>query len=232
MTQLMRLLTGAAAVAVVLVAGAWLLRPAGNAVGGPSATPSVSPATSPASGSASPSIRATSLPELNETFTSARHGVSINYPAGWTVSPATRPWPAGVQAPQAPNAELDMLVDPRDATRTFVMVSQPLARDTTPTTWLAAFERSYPQMPAACWPAPDQMEHGTVGGQPAWIHGGVIGCGFVEAIVFAGGRVYELTAYGQVNGIPYDRALFDALLATVTFDPAAADDSPVASTSP
>jgi hypothetical protein len=127
---------------------------------------------------------------------------------------------------------LDTLVDPADASHSFVVVSQRLARGATPATWLAAYERSAPQLPAACWPAPGLMDRVTIDGRPAWIHGGVPGCGFVEAIAFAGGRVYELTGYGPLSGIPFDRRLFDALLATVTFNPAAANDTPAASTSP
>jgi len=44
--------------------------------------------------------------------------------------------------------------------------------------------------------------------------------------VFAAGRVYELTAYGPTNAVPYPRPLFDSLLSTVKLDPAAANDRP------
>jgi hypothetical protein len=54
---------------------------------------------------------------------------------------------------------------------------------------------------------------------------------FTEAVAFAGGRVYELTAYFPTGGKPLGRNLFDALLSTVRFDPTAADDSPAASPS-
>jgi len=173
-------------------------------------------------------VQPTASAVLTQTFTSARHGVTVAYPAGWTVTPATRPWPAGGDAPSPPSPVLDTFTSPADPTHTFVMVSQPLAKGTTPQAWLTTYERSAPHFPAECWPSPDKMEHKTVGGQPAWIHGGVVGCGFTEAIVFDAGRVYELTGYAPVGGIPFDRSLFDALLASVRLDPGAADDTPAA----
>jgi hypothetical protein len=68
------------------------------------------------------------------------------------------------------------------------------------------------------------MEQTTIGGQNAWIHGGVPGCGFTEAIVFAGGRVYVLNGY---EGSFFNRALFQAFVSTVTFSPSNADDTPL-----
>jgi hypothetical protein len=172
------------------------------------------------------SVKFANVPALDASFTSARHGLSVRYPQRWTASPATKPWTVGSAAPEPPNPSLDVLGDPADPSRTFVLVSQPLAKGIDPATWLAAYERSAPQMPAACWPAPAQMEQTTVDGQTAWIHGGVTGCGFVEAIVFRGRRVYELTGYGPTNAVPYSRPLFDALLAGAKLDPASANDRP------
>jgi hypothetical protein len=172
-----------------------------------------------------------SVPALSQSFTSARHGYTLSYPTSWTVRAATAPWPVGSNGASPPDPMLDMFTDPASPS-TLVVVSQPLAKGTTAAAWLATYESSVPSMPATCWPAPAQMEHGTIDGQPASIHGGLAECGFTEAIVFDGGRVYELTAYFTTGGTPVDRALFDAVLATVKFDPAAADDSPAASARP
>jgi hypothetical protein len=172
------------------------------------------------------------VPELTEAFTSVRHGYSLRLPASWTVEPASAPWPAGTEAPGPPDPRLDQFTDPADSTRPFVVVSQPLASGTMPDGWLTAYEASAPQMPNSCWPVPAQMERITVSDQPAWVHGGAPNCGFTEAVTFAGGRAYELTAYYPVGAVPIDRRLFDAVLATVALDPAAADDTPVASAAP
>jgi len=89
--------------------------------------------------------------------------------------------------------------------------------------WLANYESAGPRTPY-CFPAPANMERATIGGQSAWIHGGVPGCGFTEAIVFAGSRVYLLSGY---KGSFFDRALFRAFVSTVTFSPSKADDTPL-----
>ena len=70
------------------------------------------------------------------------------------------------------------------------------------------------------------MEQVTVGGQTAWIHGGIAGCGFTEAVVFAGDRIYEFSSYFPPGGKPVSRPMFDAVLATVVMDPMAANDKP------
>jgi hypothetical protein len=62
------------------------------------------------------------------------------------------------------------------------------------------------------------MERATIDGQPAWIHGGLHACAFTEAIVFAGGRVYEFGALMENQSI-FDRTLFDTILGSVQLDP-------------
>jgi hypothetical protein len=79
-------------------------------------SPESSPAATPA---------ATSAPVVTETFTSAIHGLSIDYPAGWDVHPATAPWAGGPLAFDSPQA--DVLLDPALGGQvTLVMASMPL----------------------------------------------------------------------------------------------------------
>jgi hypothetical protein len=225
-----RALAGIAAVAVVAVVALTLLNRQPAAViggpGSPSPSPSVAPAPSP-----TPINTATW-----KSFTSARHGVTTLYPSDWTAAAATAPWVAGVEAPPPPNAILDAFTAPGPNGRAFVVLSQPLPTGVTGASWLATYEQAgAAKYPPVCWPSADKMEQTTAGGQPAWIHGGVASCGFTEAIAFAGGRVYELTAYQDPSMgafLVFDRALFDAFVSTVRLEPAKADDRPAPSVSP
>ncbi len=224
MNTFARLATVAAAIVIGLAGAVYLFTPRSNV--GPAATPTpAAPTNTP-----TPSIDTTGW----VAFTSSRHGFTISYPAAWTVAPATEPWPTGVgaEAPGPPSPELDELKDPAGSVTSFVVVSQPLAGGRTPDAWLTNYEQSAPLMPQACWPAPAAMERITIGGQPGWIHGGIATCGFTEVVTFAGGRIYEFTAYFTPGRTPVDRGLFDALIGSVTLNPSAADDTPVASSSP
>jgi hypothetical protein len=202
-----------ATIAVVVTVGIYAFRPVGN-IGGPNRS------------LGSPTPIATPAP-TSVAFKSARHGYRLDYPAGWTPTPATAPWPIGAAAPGPPSDELDTFADPNGA-QTFVVVSQSLGSQTSDV-WLADYEQSAPLMPPACWPTPPAMETATISGQVAWIHGGIAGCGFTEAVVFAGGRVYELTGYSRQPEATFDRSTFDAIIATIILDPSSADDTPVAS---
>jgi hypothetical protein len=78
----------AAVVAVVVLGvGAWQLLPGPSGPGGqPSPTPSVTPSVEP---SASPVPTA---PPLTGTHISAMYGLTLSYPAGWSVTEGTEPW--------------------------------------------------------------------------------------------------------------------------------------------
>jgi hypothetical protein len=217
-----RALAGIAAIAVVAAGGLLLSNGLpSNQVG---AAPSVSPSASP-SGSLIDTSGWTS-------FTSARHGISVRYPANWTVTPATAPWPAATDFADPPHPMLDTFTSPTKNV-TIAVVSQPLPTGMTGEAWLASRQAAnVAQDPAnaVCWPAPSDMERGTVDGLPAWIHSGCDSSdGSNNAVVFAGGRVYEITQYLDPT---FNRPLFDAFLSTITFDPTNADDTPVASPGP
>jgi hypothetical protein len=233
-----RVLIVIVAVAVIAVGGLLVLRP-GATVGGPNPPPTSS-ATASAPGTASrsavPSASAGASPSsspapspvdtsLWKAFTSKRHGFSMRYPGDWILGPATAPWPAGTPEAGPPDPMLDWF-SPNpvaDPTTWFWVTSQPVPASTTSLKWLTDDESLGPRTPY-CFPAPADMEQTTIGGQKAWIRGGVPGCGFTDAIVFAGGRVYILTGY---KGSFFDRTLFQAFVSTVTFNPSKADDTPL-----
>jgi len=178
----------------------------------------------PATTGAVASASTDAVPVLARSYTSSRHGFSLKVPAAWTVTPATAAWPAGTDAASPPSPMLDVFRDPSKPI-TLAVVSQPVAAGVTNAKWLSTYEQSAPAMPAECWPPVAQMETTTVDGHPAWIHGDSAKCVFTEAIVFAGGRVYEISAYVPPGSEPISRPLFDALVGSVTLDPGAADDS-------
>jgi len=109
MTRNARLAATLAALAVVVAIGIYALRPTSN-VGAPTPAPSAS---------ASPA--ATPI-DTSVAFTSAQHGYRLGYPAGWTVTPATAPWPVGAEAPAA---------------KLRVRISWPLTLSTSPRNWLS-----------------------------------------------------------------------------------------------
>ena len=225
-----RALAGIAAVAVVAVVALTLLnRPPAAVIGGPG-SPSPSPSVAP---TPSPTPINTST---WKSFTSARHGETILYPADWTATAATAPWPAGVEAPPPPNPMLDAFTAPGTNGPAFVVVSQS-TKGVTDASWLATYEKNgAAKYPLMCWPSAATMEQRMlIGGIPASIHGGLEGCGFTEAIAFSGGVVWELTAYQDPSTATFpvfDRALFDAFLSTVTLDRTKVRDLPAATASP
>ena len=162
---------------------------------------------------------------LTQAFTSTRHGYSVRYPAGWTVQAATTSWPLNVFLPVG-NPSLDQLDRPGVAR--LVVASQRLGSGQTEDDWLAAYfhpyqgglgcsddrstwarvpisgARGYLDAAACAWPA-----DGRISDPDVWF----------DAIVFSGGRVYQIGLDGNV-----DLAAFRAILATVTLDPSAAID--------
>jgi hypothetical protein len=210
---------GTAAVIGVLVIGGFvfLTRPGPSGVGGPGPSPSAipSPATSPsAAASASP---AATVPPLTQSFTSPRHGYTVHYPEGWTATPGTQSWVPGTVTLWGDPA-LDS-IGSSDARLS--IASQPLGAGQTADEWLVGYCHSLQTDGASCGPAI------TIGGQTGYVDedgatasGGITAGGLIfDAPVVVDGRGYEFTLDGHV-----DRALFEALLASVTFDAAAAKD--------
>jgi len=166
------------------------------------------------------------VPALTETFISTRNGFSVSYPAGWSVKAATTSWRPQTYVPIG-NSALDELK--REGEARLVVASQRLEPGETEASWIAAFNQPYDlgacSRDRAAWPRLP------VDGKSAYLD--IDACplpadaGFstpdvrFDVIVFAGGRVYEIAFDGVV-----DRAYFEALLATIHLDPAAAIDPP------
>ena len=214
----------AAVIGVLVIGGfVFLTRPAQPGVGGPGATPSASPtaspspATSPSAG-ASTSPGAIPVPPLTLTFTSDRHGYAIRYPEGWDVTVAAKSWVPGTETLWGDPA-LDSIAT---SEARLSAASQPLAPGQTADEWLVAYCRSSGTSGASCGPpiaiGPATGYVDENGGSAS---GGTVATGGVifDAAVVVDGRGYEFTLDGHV-----DRALFDALMASVTFDASAAVD--------
>jgi hypothetical protein len=106
---------------------------------------------------------------------------------------------------------------------------------TTEDAWVTDYRESQvdPTRPDACNPSPDDLSTVTIDGRPASLR---IGCGEMEALVFAGDRVYSFAGWIQATtspGVPDDvRAEFEAFLTTIMLTPETALDPQVASPSP
>jgi hypothetical protein len=165
------------------------------------------------------------VPPLTETFVSTRNGISIRYPAGWTVRPATTSWPPDIFLPMG-NSALDDLRRPGEARLT--IASQRLGVGQTEDEWLAAYVPPY-QGPKPCATDPRTSPRLRIDGVTAYLN--IAGCPLPAdtkfsvpdvqsaALVVAGGRVYLISLDGNV-----DQAYFEAVIATVRLDPASALD--------
>jgi hypothetical protein len=125
MSSYAKLAVAIVAVIAVGLVGLAVLRPGtGTNVGGPGGTPSPSPS----SGSASPSPSVSPPPSLTETFTSAMHGISVSYPSGWKLQPATEPWTSGLVQGESPYA--DVIYEKESDSAFIAVASQQLAGKT------------------------------------------------------------------------------------------------------
>lgn len=157
--------------------------------------------------SPSPTVPASVGPGPTETFTSAIHGISISYPAGWAVQPATEPWTAGPFFFQDPVG--DFLYDPSLTDHLFLaLASQPLAGES-PETWaedLIAIEDCGSSEPVVV----DGAE-------------GLIATECGMALISTDDRGYMIRLYVSSDDpeLPdlYNRAWFDEVLSTVQLNP-------------
>ena len=238
MSTAMKLAGAAAAIAIAVVGGSWLMsrQPVQPGVGGQPATPSptlpvqVTPAPSP-----SPSADADLLDISTWTaFTSSRYGFSASYPATYNAVASQTFW-------RMPNA-LGIMFDGFQgdgAAKWLNGVSMLLPLVATRDDWYDEYrqdlvEDDYPWEPETCFTPREGWSSTTVDGHAADLR---VGCDGIEAYVFVGDRVYVFGAYAYEGvtppttepGVTDDlRDLFELWLTTITIDPSSAvDPSPL-----
>ena len=211
-----------AAAAVVILVGAfalWRFAPTGGS-GGPPPSPTPAPTAAPSPTAISTPAPSTFVPPaLTRSFTSDVHGLSLTFPEGWAMQPATEPWttpgPFFFRDPFG-----DFFWDPRRADHLFLAAaSQPL--DGIPfDEWSTDFLTG-----EGCAPSGAVTIDGIVG---------VLGEACGQALVAAGGRGYVFWIYRsgddvELEGVDWTAWLED-ILATVQLSPAdAVDASPTSS---
>jgi hypothetical protein len=214
MSASFKLAVGTAIIALVF-AGGLVLRPLGSDTGGGGMAPAPS---------GSPGPSASPLPSPIDmtgwlTFTSARHGFSLQYPAAWFARTATAPWVYGdpVDHDLPNDAATDELDTPTGGV--FWLASQPIPPAD------ASADPGDPNDPN-CWPSIADWPVIHLRDVDAHYHGGA-NCGFWDTQIVAGGRLYALASS---NDVPLD--VYKAVMSTVSLDPAAADDTPVGTPAP
>ena len=199
MSLILRFGMAAAAVLIVAVGAATVLRPPPDPGLGTSASPSVSSSPSPD-------------PSTWSTFTSDRYGFEVRYPAGWDVYPATGQYQPGVD-------NEDQVVSDRITVGAgfsgLYSSSAPREAGTTPEQWIEQYV--CPCEPDVTW------ESRTVDGQPALHRLTNIGEQAVEMYVFTDERVYRFVG---VNVMVRDQPLWEAFLSTIRLHPEDAVDEP------
>jgi hypothetical protein len=203
-TMTSRLLAGAA-LAVVLVGGAIILRTAGGPGVGASAPPP------------SPSVPLASPPAalvLEKTFVSDRYGYSVDYPIDWTTIQSSQPWKPGEVNLWGSGINDEL----KGAEIRFSGASQALAAGQTADAWLRAYGSPVTALAGnggdpATWPkvSIDGLDGLIdIDGGPA--DGGMVPNGgrMFDAVVISGRLAYNFNMDGNV-----DRGTFLELLASV-----------------
>lgn len=233
LNQMVRASIGIAAIAVVLLGAATLLNrpgpgpapspPATTASPSPSPSASASASPTPITSSASPVASAgSSTPSFPLTFVSKRMGFSVKYPDRWSVHPATEDWVAGETISWGGGSNDDL----HGADARLSVASRALKPGETPAARLQAMVAASPVC-TAVHPAPATIP---VGGQIGTVavngcvnlgSGGMIPGGRAYVVLLVtGGRAYDFILDGAV-----DPAYLEAIMATVTLDPASAVDA-------
>jgi hypothetical protein len=216
-----------AAAAVVLAVGGLSAFVLSNRAGGPGATPappgSVAPLATPSpspsvepSPSVAPGSSFAAIGELTGSFSSPWYGYSIRYPANWSVIPAATFFdPVAWSLGDGPSEWLDVIAPP--AGDGFLRVASALVpKGVDAEGWIAQY---YASCDAVCMQA---RENVVIGGQPARLQADDVQ---FEATAIVGQRAYVFTLFSGGDA-SIDRALFDALVATVVLHPEKARTAP------
>jgi hypothetical protein len=193
----------AIAAVVVLAVGALglaVLRPGdGPSLGGPIQSPSTSPPAAPST----PPSQAATPPPLTGTFTSAVHGLSLSYPAGWTVVPAN---PDAPREPGFLDPAVDTLHDPQLRDHLFIALESEALDGQAGESWATA---AMDDPDLGCT---GERESTTVDAAPGLI------CETL-ALTWVGDRGYSIRLHVSPDQPRYpriyDRAWFEGVLATV-----------------
>jgi hypothetical protein len=210
-----------AATAIAVTMGLSLLNRSGV---GPPPSPTAPPPT--------PTAASTTSTDTSTwtSFNSTRHGIAFGVPPGWAITAATAPWLWQPADPGPSTGATDRAVGPQN--EGLVVASQRLPDGMTDDAWWTDYLAADTSgMPPGCFPKTRaEYQPVEVDGYPGYLHGGLASCNFTEVVVLVDQRAYQLTGYANVSapsGRLFDPAVFDAWLSTVTFHPAAADDTPV-----
>jgi hypothetical protein len=141
------------------------------------------------------------------------HGISISYPAGWKLQPATEPWTTGIVTQDSPFADV---IYQRETDSPFIAIASQSLAGTNASRWATDHR---------CGPTDVPTEPVTVDG----VAGRLSGCGDGPfALVTTGNRGYFIWLY-RVD----DPDWFTEILATVQLLPQdALDAAPLPSASP
>jgi hypothetical protein len=151
------------------------------------------------------------------SFRSALYGYSVAYPAGWTVTAATKPWTAGANDPSDPGVS-DVFQSPGKA-------RVEIAVQAVPNGWDAArweggvLPDPVPSQMAACFPDPAHWTAVDIGGRPGGLLGGVSWCGFTEGVVVIGQRGYVVKGVVDPTTLTadsFDRGVLDRMFSSLT----------------
>ena len=219
-------MTMPARVAAIVAIGALIL--AGVAVVGGVGRSGPAPSSAPASvggrRAIAPSPRSSpiALPALDQTFTSPRHGYTVKVPTGWTVTPATKPWPQGSHAPQWGDPNADEIKGSSLGMRRSVAATHPTDRDATgPPMGRPRRTAWAPGDYCDCAPIPGSLPTTKVAGYtgirrprmafPLRMGRSCRAARSFDDVAVAGDGAYVFTLDGNV-----DRAMLDAFLSTVS----------------
>lgn len=143
------------------------------------------------------------IPVLDQTYTSKLAGYSINHPADWSVTPATKPWTTGY--------DTMTFSDQIGSDSRIYGTSMKLPAGMSFDTWFAAYDADR-VLGTSCG-APSLNEDITVDGVVGHLDAHCPKF-YMEAVIPKGGRVYVFTMFQ-----PFNRQLFESLLDTVRLTP-------------
>jgi len=212
-----------AAAAIVLAVSGLAIVVQSNRTGGAGSVTSPTPLASPTA-TVSPSV-----PAMTRTFISRKHGYSVRYPAGWatTVATSVGPW-SPITHPQPADDQYDYI---DGGGGFFRAASAVLPAGARVDDWIGQYltDSDIP----ACTPPRISLEPVTIDGQAGRLRGFCGDAKEIEVTVVVGDRVYLFTLFrgSKITTEAEERALFDAMLATIALDPADAEVALTASPS-